>query len=78
MDQNRAVHQVAAKAGVSVADVKGVIIWGNHSGTQYPDVEHATIDGKRARHVVKDDKWLDEDFVKTVQTRGAAVIQVPK
>lgn len=78
LDQHRAVYQVAAKAGVPVSDVKRVIIWGNHSSTQYPDVNHATIGNTSVRKAIKDDKWLDEEFVTTVQNRGAAVIKARK
>jgi len=55
--------------------VKNTVIWGNHSGTQFPDVSHATIDGKPAADVLKDESWIKNDFVKTVQQRGAAVIK---
>jgi malate dehydrogenase len=60
---------------VHVSKVKNVIIWGNHSSTQYPDVNHATIDGKPARQVIGDDAYLDGDFIATVQQRGAAIIK---
>jgi hypothetical protein len=60
-----------------VTNVKNVIIWGNHSSTQYPDVNHGTADGKPIRQVLQgDDEWLDNEFVETVQQRGAAVIKV--
>jgi malate dehydrogenase len=69
--------QIAARAGTHVSNVKNVIIWGNHSSTQYPDVNHGTVDGKPIRQVLKgDDDWLDNEFVETVQQRGAAVIKV--
>ncbi len=74
LDQNRAVSQLAKKAGVAVASVKNVAIWGNHSATQFPDYLHATIDGKPAAEVINDDAWLQGDFISTVQKRGAAVI----
>ncbi len=75
LDQNRAMTQLAQKAGVPVADVKNVTIWGNHSTTQYPDFYHATIGGKPATEVIKDENWLKNDFIATVQKRGAAVIE---
>ena len=74
LDQNRATAQLAMKAGVKISAVKGVIIWGNHSSTQFPDAEHATIAGKRAAEVIQDADWLGAQFVPTVQKRGAAVI----
>lgn len=75
LDENRAVSQLAKKAGRPVAAVKNVGIWGNHSATQYPDFYHATIDGKPATEVIKDDNWLKTAFIDTVQKRGAAVIK---
>ncbi|MCA9035572.1 MAG: malate dehydrogenase [Planctomycetaceae bacterium] len=74
LDQNRAVSQLAARAGVGVADVSNVGIWGNHSATQFPDFFHAKIGGKPATEVIGDDAWLQGDFISTVQKRGAAVI----
>lgn len=75
LDQNRAVAQLAQKAGVPVAEVKNVAIWGNHSATQYPDFYHATIQGKPATDVIKDSTWLETTFIETVQKRGAAIIK---
>lgn len=75
LDQNRAMTQLAQKAGVPVADVKNITIWGNHSTTQYPDFYHATIGGKPATDVITDENWLQNDFITTVQKRGAAVIE---
>jgi malate dehydrogenase len=75
LDQNRACFQLAKKAGVSVEDVTNVTIWGNHSATQYPDAENAKIKGIPAYDVIKDHKWLKEDFISIVQKRGAAVIE---
>ncbi len=75
LDQNRAISQLAKKAGRPVASVKNVGIWGNHSATQYPDFENATIDGKRAADVIQDESWLKTTFIDTVQKRGAAVIK---
>jgi malate/lactate dehydrogenase len=60
-----------------VTKVKNVIIWGNHSSTQYPDVSHGTVDGKPIREALKGSEgWLAEEFVPTVQQRGAAIIKV--
>lgn len=82
LDHNRALGQIAERTGAAVSDVKNAIIWGNHSSTQYPDVNHAvvTVDGKEVpvRDLVKDDAWLDGEFVKTVQQRGAAIIKARK
>lgn len=75
LDHNRAVSQLAAKAGVSVCEVRKVSIWGNHSSTQYPDAYHAEIAGRPAPEVIGDDAWIKETFVPTVQKRGAAVIE---
>ena len=77
LDHNRAVSLVAAKANASPSDVKGVIIWGNHSSTQYPDVRHATVNGKKVLDVV-DRSYLDNEFITTVQKRGAAIIAARK
>jgi len=74
LDHNRAKFQLAEKAKASVADVKNPIIWGNHSGTQYPDYRFATIAGRPAPEVINDPEWVKDTFVKTVQQRGAAVI----
>lgn len=74
LDQNRAYAQLAQKAGVSVADVSNVTIWGNHSATQYPDAENAKIGGRPAMDVITDHDWLRGEFITTVQKRGAAVI----
>ncbi len=75
LDQNRAMTQLAQKAGQPVSSVKNVTIWGNHSATQYPDFYHAEIGGKPAPEVITDHEWLQGDFITTVQKRGAAVIQ---
>ncbi|KAJ8250285.1 hypothetical protein COCON_G00222070 [Conger conger] len=82
LDHNRARSQVAMRVGVPANDVKNVIIWGNHSSTQYPDIHHAkvNIQGKEvaAFKAVKDDSWIKGDFILTVQQRGAAVIKARK
>ncbi|XP_012675362.1 malate dehydrogenase 1Ab, NAD (soluble) [Clupea harengus] len=82
LDHNRARSQVAMRCGLSADNVKNVIIWGNHSSTQYPDVHHCKVNIKgkdeAAFDVVKDDAWLKGDFISTVQLRGAAVIKARK
>ena len=75
LDENRAKSMLAKKAGVAVADVTNVGIWGNHSATQYPDSANARIGGKPAPGVVGDDAWLRGDFISAVQKRGAAIIE---
>ncbi|MDL4814791.1 malate dehydrogenase [Actinomadura opuntiae] len=75
LDHNRALAQLSKKAGVSVADIKKMTIWGNHSATQYPDVFHAEIGGKNAAETVNDQAWLENDFIPTVAKRGAAIIE---
>jgi malate dehydrogenase len=74
LDENRAKAQLAHRAGVPVAAVSNVAIWGNHSATQFPDYAHALIDGKPAAEVVDDTAWLQGEFLTTVQKRGAAII----
>jgi malate dehydrogenase len=80
LDHNRSIAQLAQKAGVRVADVKNVSVWGNHSATQYPDVVHARI--KSATHPaapaaerIGDQEWVENTFIPTVQKRGAAIIE---
>ena len=75
LDHNRAKSQLAQRAGVPVAEVTRVTIWGNHSSTQYPDAYHARIGGRPAAEVIGDDMWVRETFIPTVQQRGAAIIQ---
>lgn len=82
LDQNRAASQLATRLGVPVAKINNPIIWGNHSKTQYPDVNFATVNDvpfptntTAIRKAVNNDEWLDGDFMKTVQSRGAAIIQ---
>jgi len=75
LDQNRAQAQLAIKSGTSINDVKGTLIWGNHSATQVPDFYHATIKGKPVTEVITDHEWLKTTFISTVQKRGAAIIE---
>lgn len=74
LDENRAKAQLALKAGKHWSEVRNVVIWGNHSNTQFPDWHHATIAGVPAQKAVADDAWLQGPFMKTVQERGAAII----
>ena len=73
LDHNRAISQIAANTGNLSSSVKRVIIWGNHSATQYPDIHHATVNGAPAVDVVDQD-WIESEFIPTVQKRGAQVI----
>ena len=75
LDHNRARGQLAAKAGVGVAEVTNMTIWGNHSASQYPDIFHAKVAGRAAAEVVSDRAWLEGEFIPTVQKRGAAIIE---
>lgn len=74
LDHNRALAQLALKAGVGAAQVTNVTIWGNHSATQFPDFFNARIDGKPVTDVITDKAWLEDEFIATVQKRGAAII----
>jgi malate dehydrogenase len=75
LDHNRALGQLAARTGASVNDIRRLTIWGNHSATQYPDLFHAEVAGRNAAQLVGDQRWLEEDFIPTVQQRGAAIIE---
>lgn len=74
LDENRAKTQLAQKAGVGVAEVDRVAIWGNHSATQFPDFSNARINGQPATETISDQEYLRGDFISTVQKRGAAII----
>ena len=74
LDHNRGLAQLAEKSGAPLAQIKRMIIWGNHSATQYPDLHHATVGGKPALSVVET-SWFNDAFIPTVQQRGAAVIK---
>lgn len=74
LDHNRALSQLAEKTGTHTTDVAKMIIWGNHSSTQYPDISHATVKGKAAKGLV-DDTWYKDTFIPVVQQRGAAIIK---
>jgi malate dehydrogenase len=75
LDENRARAQLAIKANVPITAITNMNIWGNHSATQYPDFYHALINGKPVTDVINDENWLQNDFVSTIQKRGAAVIE---
>lgn len=75
LDELRARAQMAIKAGVAIEAVSRMNIWGNHSATQYPDFYNALINGKPAIDVIGDEKWLQTEFVSTIQQRGAQIIQ---
>lgn len=74
LDHNRAVSQLAAKTGTHTTKIEKMVVWGNHSSTQYPDISYATVDGEPAVNKV-DDAWYKNEFIPTVQQRGAAIIK---
>nr|POE59469.1 malate dehydrogenase, cytoplasmic [Quercus suber] len=82
LDHNRALSQIAKRLKVHASDVKNIIIWGNHSSTHYPDVNHATFTTKNGERLVRehvaDDHWLKTEFISTVQHRGLAIIKARK
>ena len=75
LDQNRAMAQIAGKAGVPVSDVENLIVWGNHSPTMFPNYFDTKIGGKPATEVIGDEEWLQGEFMQTVKTRGGAIIK---
>lgn len=74
LDHNRALSQLAEKTGAHTTEIKNMTIWGNHSSTQYPDLNHASVGGKPATSLV-DEAWIKEEFIPVVQQRGAAIIK---
>ena len=74
LDHNRALAQLATKAGCHVTDIDKVTVWGNHSSTQYPDLTHATVKGAPITDILADRAWVENDFIPTVAKRGAAII----
>ena len=74
LDHNRAISQLGARTGVHPTAIRRMAIWGNHSTTQYPDLGHATVDGRPARELVEE-PWVRDEFIPTVQKRGAAIIK---
>jgi malate dehydrogenase len=75
LDHNRAIGQLANKVGAEVREITNMTVWGNHSPTQYPDIVHAKVRGQNAADVVDDQDWIENEFIPTVQKRGAAVIE---
>ncbi|MEO6857909.1 MAG: malate dehydrogenase [Solirubrobacteraceae bacterium] len=75
LDHNRAIAQVANKTGARISEVTNMTVWGNHSATQYPDVFHAKVKGANAAEAIGDQSWLENEFIPTVQKRGAAIIE---
>jgi malate dehydrogenase len=75
LDHNRSLSQLAAKLGKPVAAVRKMVVWGNHSATQYPDVFHAEVDGQKAWPMINDQAWLESAFIPAIQKRGAAIIE---
>jgi len=73
LDHNRALTQLAQKTGTTINDIKKLTIWGNHSSTQYPDIHQTVVGGKSAMSLI-DQTWYENDFIPTVQQRGAAII----
>ena len=74
LDHNRAIAQLSVKTGLHSTEVDGLIIWGNHSATQYPDISHASVADKPATSLVNE-TWIEDDFIPNVQQRGAAIIK---
>ncbi|MES2490527.1 MAG: malate dehydrogenase [Pseudomonadota bacterium] len=74
LDHNRALSQLASKTGTHSNDIEKMVIWGNHSSTQYPDITNTLVNGKAAKSLV-DQNWIETDFIPTVQQRGAAIIK---
>jgi malate dehydrogenase len=75
LDHNRAIAQIALKLSEPVRDINKVVVWGNHSSTQYPDLSHAEIRGRKVLELFKDHDWVEGNFIPTVQKRGAAIIE---
>jgi len=78
LDHNRALAQIVLKTGCDRLDIQGLTIWGNHSATQVPDISNATIRGVPAAEVINDNQWVENNFIPTVQKRGAAIIAARK
>lgn len=75
LDHNRALSQVAIKLAEPVSNIKKMVVWGNHSATQYPDLSYAEIDGKRISDLINDSAWVNSNFIPTVQDRGMSIIK---
>ncbi|HET7831349.1 MAG TPA: malate dehydrogenase [Gallionella sp.] len=76
LDHNRAISLIAQKLFQPIHDIKRMVVWGNHSNTQYPDLDHAEIRGRLVRDLLPDHDWVESEFIPTVRTRGAAVIEM--
>ena len=74
LDHNRGIQQIAIKLFQPIPDIKKMVVWGNHSGTQYPDLSFAEIRGRRVLDLLPDHSWIEKEFIPIVQKRGAAVI----
>lgn len=74
LDHNRSLTQIAQKVGKPVSAVRKMTVWGNHSATQYPDLFNAEVEGKKVWPMIDDQSWLENDFIPTIQKRGAAII----
>jgi malate dehydrogenase len=74
LDHNRSLTQIAQKVGKPVSSVRRMTVWGNHSATQYPDVFNVEVDGKKVWPAINDQAWLEQQFIPTIQKRGAAII----
>lgn len=75
LDHNRGIEQVALKLFQPIRDIQKMVVWGNHSGTQYPDISHMEIRGRKVMDLLPDTGWIEKEFIPTVQKRGAAVIE---
>lgn len=75
LDHNRAIAQVARKLSQPSGNIKKMVVWGNHSGTQYPDLSHAEIQGRNILDILPDHNWIESEFIPTVQKRGTVVIE---
>lgn len=75
LDHNRAISQLALKLQTTVNDIHKIIIWGNHSASQYPDIAHADLAGQSLSEILTDNDWLENNFIPTVQKRGAQIIE---
>ncbi|HEU4922219.1 MAG TPA: malate dehydrogenase, partial [Burkholderiales bacterium] len=74
LDHTRATSQIAQKINRKVSDIRKITVWGNHSATQYPDIFQAECDAKKIWPMINDQAWLEQNFIPTVQKRGAAII----
>ncbi|MBC6963114.1 MAG: malate dehydrogenase, partial [Nitrosomonas sp.] len=75
LDHNRALSQVAMKLNLPVGDIRKMVVWGNHSSTQFPDLSHAETDHEKVVSLINDPTWIENNFIPTVQNRGAVVIE---